>query len=766
MIAGPNRGTTMVKHRGPRGAARRAALGLVAGMAWAATLTGCDREAGAGAKPPAPQATPGAFSDGTPRQRPEFEAIAERVLREGNPTFFPKPRIAALEQRLSDSSLPLTNQLELSAQLAEALMQDGDLEQAITTIERVFELGKALPGLDKNARLHWLRGVIYLRQSETQNCVLQHNADCCVFPLKDGGVHTQRAPAEKAREAFMKYVQLQPDDLRGRWMINLLAMALAEYPDGVPQELRIPPEAFDSDYAIGRFPDIAPKLGLDTFNSAGGAMAEDFDGDGLLDVITSSMHPRQNMTYKHNDGDGKFSDRTAESRLDDQLGGLECMATDFDNDDDMDILVLRGAWLFDDGRMRPSLLRNDGHGVFTDVTRAAGIAEPAAPTQAGVWADFDNDGDLDLFIGHESRVMLGDPKGNYPSQLFRNNGDGTFTDIAQQAGLLCNSYVKGATAGDFDNDGWMDLYVSNVGPNKLFRNNGNMTFTDVTDAAGVVEPAKRSFAPWFFDYDNDGWLDIYVGAYDATVADTAADYLGQPDKDKASRPALYHNNGDGTFANVAKEMGLDRPVLPMGANFGDLDNDGWLDLYLTTGDPNLDTLVPNLMFRNDGGRKFQDVTKAGGFGHLQKGHGVAFADLDNDGDQDLFHQIGGFFEADGFRNALYHNPGHGNHFLTLVVRGATSNRSGVGARIAVTVQTPAGPREIHRAVGSVSSFGGSPVSRQQIGLGDATAISRLSVRWPASGTTQVFENVPLDSFVRVTEGEAELERLELPKIEF
>jgi len=755
----------MVRHRDPGRVARPAALGMTAGMAWIAAVTGCNHEVAVQAMTPAPQTAPDRFSDGTPRQRPEFEALAERMIREGNPSFFTKPRIAALSQRLSDESLPLPKQLDISAQLAEALMQDGDLDGAIATIERVFELGKSLPGgVDRNVKLQWLRGVIYLRQSETQNCIVQHNADCCVFPLKDGGVHRQRAPAEKAREAFMKYIQLQPDDLRGRWMVNLLAMALAEYPDGVPQELRIPPKAFDSDHAIGRFPDVAVKVGLDTFNYAGGAMVEDFDGDGLLDVVTSSMHVQQNMTYKHNDGDGKFSDRTVESRLDDQLGGLECVAADYDNDGDPDILVLRGAWLFDDGRMRPSLLRNDGRGVFTDVTRAAGVAEPAAPTQAGAWADFDNDGDVDLFIGHESRVEVGDPKGNYPSRLFRNNGNGTFTDVAAAAGVSCNSYVKGAAAGDFDNDGWTDLYVSNVGPNKLFRNNGNLTFTDVTVAAGVAEPAGRSFATWFFDYDNDGWLDIFVGAFDATLADTCADYLGLPDK--ASRPRLYRNNGNGTFTNLALEMGLDRPILPMGANFGDLDNDGWLDVYLTTGDPTLDTLVPNLMFRNDGGKKFQDVTRAGGFGHLQKGHGVAFADLDNDGDQDVFHQIGGFYNADGFRNALYLNPGHGHHHLTLLVRGVKSNRGGIGARIEMTVQTPNGPRKIHRAVGSVSSFGGSPVSRQHIGLGDATAIPRLQIRWPATGTTQVFENVPLDGFLRVTEGRPELERVELPEIEF
>ena len=732
-------------------------------IAVALALASCDGDSPAPAQGGLPaEAT---FEDGTPRQKPEFDAIATRLLRDGAPEFFPGVRVATLRKVLGQPNLPLPQRLELGAELAGALMETGEIDDAIREVDRVEELGKALPGgLEKNPALHWLRGMIYLRQAEVQNCILRHNRDCCVFPLEDGGIHTERGPADKARESFLKYARLQPADLRARWMINLVAMAVGEYPDSVPADLRIPPEAFDSDYDLGRFPDVAARVGLDTFNHAGAAMAEDFDGDGLLDVVTSSVDVREPMSFRHNDGDGKFSDRTKASRLDDQLGGLNCVAADYDDDGDVDFLVLRGGWLFDDGRIRNSLMRNDGQGVFQDVTRAAGVLDPVCPTQVGVWADFDDDGDLDLFVGNESRVSIGEPQADYPCSLYRNDGDGTFTDVAKAAGVACNTYVKGAAAGDFDNDGRMDLYVSNVGPNLLFRNEGAMRFRDVTAEAGVAEPSARSFATWFFDYDNDGWLDLYVGGYDATIADVCADYLGLPEK--ASRPALYHNEGDGTFTNVARKAGLDRAILPMGANFGDLDNDGWLDFYLTTGSPKLDTLMPNLMFRNDGGVRFQDVTKSGGFGHLQKGHGVAFADLDNDGDQDVFHQIGGFLPTDEFRDALYENPGHGRRFLTVELQGTTTNRSAIGARIRVTVDSPGGRRDVHRAVGSVSSFGGSPVSRQAIGLGDATSIVRLEVTWPTSRTTQVFEEVPIDAFFRVIEGRAELQKLELPVIDF
>ena len=175
-------------------------------------------------------------------------------------------------------------------------------------------------------------------------------------------------------------------------------------------------------------------------------------------------------------------------------------------------------------------------------------------------------------------------------------------------------------------------------------------------------------------------------------------------------------------------------------------------MYLGTGDPDYRMLIPNLMFRNAGGAFFQDVTSAGGFGHLQKGHGVSFGDVDGDGDQDLYHVVGGAFEGDTFPNALYLNPGHGNNWITLRLEGVASNRMAIGARIGITAAAPAGDREIHVTVGSGGSFGGSSL-QQEIGLGDATGIRVLSVTWPASGRTDVYRNVDVNRTFRVREGD-------------
>ena len=692
--------------------------------------------------------------------RPEFLRIAEHLENSSNP-FLGRRQLRELEQKLIAQSHSPLDQVNLQMQLCWHLLRVGETTRAAEHIEQAFSTatlsgfkGRLLP------EIHTMRGLTYLRLAEETNCIQRHNRECCIFPLRNGGVHSDTTAARKAADSLLELLKTHGDDLSLVWLVNVVAMALGDHPQLVPEPYRIAPAAFESDYEIGCFVDVAPALGVDLLNLCGGVIVEDFDNDGYLDIVTSTYDPRGSLTFFRNLGDGRFEDASADSGLDDQLGGLNCNAADFDNDGDVDILVLRGAWLLDAGRIRNSLLQNNGDGTFTDVTRQVGLAAPACPTQAAVWGDFDNDGNLDLYVGNESR-MEWTQDGDYPSQLFHSNGDGTFTDIASRAGVENDRYCKGVACGDIDDDGDLDLYLSNVGANRLYRNDGDGRFVDVAEQLKLIEPVGRSFATWFFDYDNNGRLDLFVAAYESNTADIAADYLGR--QHHGTPPCLYRNDGTGRFTNVASQIGLDHPYLPMGAGFGDLDNDGYLDIYLATGDPSYKTLVPNIMLRNDGGRRFQDVTTSGGFGHLQKGHGVAFCDIDNDGDQDIYNQLGGFYPGDRFHNVLFRNPGHGNYFLAVRLVGRNSNRAGFGARIRVQVQTPSGRREFHRAVGSVSSFGGAPF-HQHIGLGKAHAIERLEIRWPGASADQVFTNVPLNRLLVVIEGASRFETLPLVAI--
>jgi hypothetical protein len=667
---------------------------------------------------------------------------------------------------------PVGERVGLNFRLGTAEIIQGNEETAIAHLELAREL---LPKTHALAnRMAFELGVAYMRLGETQNCCLKNDPDSCILPIRGGGLHVDRAGASRAAELFVEVLQQTPTSegmyFVARWLLNIAHMTLGSYPDGVPGVHRIPPEAFRSSVDFPRFENVAARLGLGTFSLSGGAIVDDFDNDGYLDIVASTWDPEGQLQIFRNDGDGTFSNRTRQAGLDGLLGGLNLVQTDYDNDGNLDFLVLRGAWLGETGRIPNSLVRNNGDFTFTDVTFDAGLGDVHYPTQVASWADWDNDGDLDLYIGNEARVDLdyegkavGPDSGvDARSQLFRNNGDGTFTDVAEEAGVASRGYPKGAGWGDYDGDRLPDLYVSEYSaPNRLYHNNGDGTFTDVAAELSVTKPIK-GFPTWFWDFDNDGSLDLYAASYSGRTQNVATHYSGLASLYEL--PALYRGDGRGGFEEMAREAGLDYPILPMGANFGDLDNDGFLDFYLGTGDPSYHSLMPNLMYLNRGGSGFVDVTMAGGFGHLQKGHGIAFADLDNDGDADVFEQMGGAFPGDRYYDALYENPGFGNGWITVKLVGVRSNRAAIGARIRLRVVDGGKERSIYRYVNSGGSFGGNPL-RQTIGIGKAERIASLEVYWPTSDETQRFEDVAVGQAIRIVEGEDGFGVLELKKLE-
>ena len=233
----------------------------------------------------------------------------------------------------------------------------------------------------------------------------------------------------------------------------------------------------------------------------------------------------------------------------------------------------------------------------------------------------------------------------------------------------------------------------------------------------------------------------------------------------ASTMKLYRNAKDGSFLDVTAAANLDKVLMPMGSNFGDIDNDGFLDIYLGTGSPSYVSLAPSMMLRNKNGTSFVDVTVSSGTGEMHKGHGVAFADLDNDGDEDIAFKVGGATPGDAHAFRLFENPGHANDWLGLNLVGVRSNRAAIGARIKVTVESTDGKRrEVYRTVNSGGSFGASPL-QQHIGLGKAARIVEVEVSWPASGTRQVFADVAKNQVIEIremTDGFATLDRKPLP----
>ena len=648
--------------------------------------------------------------------------------------------------------MPVANQWRVYYALGNAELKLGNEEAAITALQQAYQLNDQINGVIPIEEINIFKfdlAIAYLRLGETQNCCQRNTPDSCIVPIRGSGIHTNRTGSTQAIKYFKEVLQDSPPKselyLKSRWLLNVAYMTLGEHPQGVPKSHLISTDLFASDGSIPRFFNVAERLGLNTFSNSGGAIIDDFDGDDQLDVVTSSFSPSGRLRYFQNQGDQGFRDRSEDAGFKGMYGGLNLVQADYDNDGDTDILVLRGAWLYDLGQHPNSLLRNRGDGTFDDVTFESGLGEVHYPTQTASWADFDNDGDLDLYIGNEST-----PKFEAPSQLFRNDGTGRFTDVASQAGVTNDRFTKAVVWGDYNEDRLPDIYVSNYRQaNRLYRNNGNGSFTDVAVELGVTQP-DFSFPAWFWDFDNDGHLDILVADY-RSLSYVAANYVGATSGKQHTY--LYRGLG-GRFQEISEQCGLAKTSFAMGANFGDLDNDGFLDFYLGTGDPHYASLAPNIMYRNHLGQRFDDVTMSGGFGHLQKGHAVVFADLDSDGDQDVFEQLGGALAGDKYHDALFENPGFGNRWVTLKLIGTTSNRSAIGARIRVQVVVDGVPRSIYKYVNSGGSFGANPL-RQMIGLGLAKQIQQVEIYWPTTDQTQTFKDLPMNTSIEIVEGNSQ-----------
>jgi len=661
------------------------------------------------------------------RKRSHAEAVErmQRLLRAG--------------QTESGAQATPLEQLRGHVVLAQLQAFVGKMDESIEEWQSAYRIAQAsVPGA--MPYLQEALGTSYLHLAEMENGVYRDSGTIDIFPPLAGGARFEKT--ENSRQAlkyFLAFLDQAPSDLQVKWLLNLTYVTLGGYPDQVPAKYVIPLNAFRSQQDIGRFTDVARGAGLDVFSAAGGVIVDDFDNDGLLDVMTSSADMCDPLHFFHNNGDGTFSDRTAQAGLANQLGGLNLIQADYNNDGCMDVLVLRAGWEFP---IRKSLLRNNCDGTFTDVTEKSGLGSTPAPTQTATWADVDHDGFLDLFVGNE----------NAPSQLFRNRGDGTFEDISHAAGVDKTAYTKGVVAADYDKDGYVDFYLSNFdGANVLYHNNGNLTFTDVARQAGVQAPFV-SFATWFFDYDNDGWPDLFVTSYNSYTDDQVLrSYLGLPLSVETLK--LYRNMHDGTFEDVTAKVGLDKVFMPMGANFGDIDNDGFLDIYMGMGSPSFSAMMPHTLLRNDGGKNFVDITASSGTGELHKGHGIAFADLNHSGREAIVAEIGGAVPSDKHTMRVFEGPESPNDWINVRLVGVKSNRAAIGAEIKVTVKDAAGAvRSIYRTVGDTSSFGSNPVE-QHIGLGRGAHISSLEVWWPASSSRQVFADVPVNEFVGIREFE-------------
>jgi len=443
-----------------------------------------------------------------------------------------------------------------------------------------------------------------------------------------------------------------------------------------------------------------------------------------------------------------FTDIAASAGVDGGDGWQGVSFADFDNDGDEDIFSVRH-----DGP--PGVLyRNNGDGTFTDITISAGLSETA--NEGGVFGDYDNDGLLDLYVSNEGP----------PNFLFRNNGDETFTDVSEESGANSTGAAISSPFGDYNNDGLLDIYIVNLGgSNTLLRNNGDGTFTDVTAAAGVGNSGSGITAVWS-DFNLDGKLDLYVAnqdenvlyqndgygmftdittiagvGTDATSEGTAsADFDNDGDIDiyvanNGSDDILYMNNGDGTFTNISGAAGISNPGASLGIAFGDLDNDGWLDIFV------VNSGNANVLYHNNGDGTFSDISASAGIEDPDgEGQGTAFGDIDNDGDLDIF------VTNLNLQNRLYRNEGNANNWLNVNLNGQASNKFGIGVRVKVKSGGVWQTREVDGGSG-FSSQNSIPL---EFGLGTSTIVDSVVVYW-SSGLISTLTQPVVNSSILVTE---------------
>lgn len=681
----------------------------------------------------------------------ELDTIAAKARKGAAYPYFTDKLLKSLKMGIV--GLPYDMKQGSWLDLSLVLLLRGDNDECIELINNYLEGNGTVQVTESNVQFQKVKALAYLRKGEINNCIQNHTGQSCIMPIQEDGIHIDKEPVSNAIEVYANLLAYDSTDLQSKWFLNLCYMAVGQYPDQVPSQHLIPTKAFQSETDFPTFKNISMELGVDVNNHAGGASIEDFNNDGLLDIFTTSYSLAEPSKLFINQG-GTFVDQTIQYGLEGLVGGLNNIHADFNNDGLIDIYVMRGAWLNKNGQIPNSLLINQG-GSFSDETKSSGLYFKG-PTGAVATADFNLDGHLDLFVGNEYTRSF-----KVPSYLYLNNGNQTFTDISDSVGLNIKQYVKGANWADINNDGLPDLFISVYGgQNKLYVNRGGKTisdwkFDDIAISAGVIEPLM-SFTTWFWDYNQDGLQDIIVFGYDnidsfGITSEVFKDYTNQDFKGET--PRLYQNNGDETFSNVTEEVGLDRLLYVMGGNTGDFNNDGYPDMYLGTGEFNIWASIPNRAFLNNQGNQFLDVTSAGEFGQIQKGHGVAFGDLDNDGDQDIYHQVGGAAESDVFQNMLLENPGFDNQWISIGLEGKTANKSAIGAKIrAYITQIDGTQKTLYYTVTTGGSFGANTL-RLEMGLGKTESLDSLMVIWPdTEQSEQKHYNIMLNQHYTLKQG--------------
>jgi hypothetical protein len=638
----------------------------------------------------------------------------------------------------------------------------------------------ALPP-EKAALAHENYATLLLYMGEFQHLIDRYNADSADGKpfAGNGGVRFALGQAlhrlgkynEAIPHAKAAFTLLKESQLDTRWLLMLTEVAAY----GWDFYEKYSKDAYDAKHIRALFPnddwgklpfeDVSDQMGFSLWGGYGGANWVDLDNDGWDDLMFE--HKFKPPQLLKNVNGQKLENQPQKGNPLEDCGLVVWSPADVDNDGDRDIF--RHCCNYD-GWGPAVIAKNEGGFKFTDASKAAGLDNGAASGSFNAWSDYDLDGNLD--------VVITDAYG--PTRLYRGKGGGQFEEVTAKAGV---DTVKkndpsfpgppvfggiGTSFGDFDDDGWPDLFVQGWDWKKLYRNKHDGTFEDVGVAAGIGDGSgARGYSAFFFDHDNDGKLDIFAGQYVVSSDEkwgfgpfcTCSNLLapeGYSEREYVGASTIFRNVGGGKFESTnAKTKFI--PFGTMSTSYADWDNDGDLDVVMGAGGPYFQQAEPFLFYQNNGDGTFTNLTPFLMQRLWGKGHGIAFNDYDHDGDLDVAMVNGSVVPGDLWPGLFLKNKGNDNHWLEVgLVGGPGTNRDAIGAQVRVT----AGGKTYVREVASGGQFSTTHGFRVHFGLAKADKVEKVEIRWPNKElTVTTLTDVPIDAAVEVTQADGKWKKL-------
>lgn len=593
-----------------------------------------------------------------------------------------------------------------------------------------------------NAPIHLLIGLSYIYEALSKE---NHESYSTFFQLKKeyNIKESSLILIKQSKETFEKLAQLFPDDKYYRWINKLL--------DSWINGRYMFEESIQDDWNMDklRFKESANITGIRHKGMIGGICVADFNKDGYYDFFSGSIGLNDALFYYEGNSDGIFTLQSKEALLEGSIGGGSIIQGDFNNDGFPDVYIVRGGTLSLNGRQPNSLLKNNGDGTFIDVTEQAGLLD-FYPGNHAHFVDFNNDGYLDIFVANESLTSYF--RNAIPSQLFQNNGDGSFTEVSKKYGLDISQMIKGSIWLDINNDGLLDLYLSIEGDkNRLFLNKGYQSpddkwlFEPISDAAGASLPIQSGYCV-ANDFNQDGWEDIFV--FGTKPNEVTSFYLNPFMENPSStfEPILFLNKGDGSFQKADSTWMIDYDLMVLGGASGDLDNNGYPDIYTGNGNSHIQTMIPNTLLRNSG-RSLPVDSSPSGTSFLYKTYSAQMVDINFNGKLDIMASSGGFFEFERQTPLLMLNESESSgSWIQIQLEGTSANKQGIGSLIQVITKGHDGKKHnwFHRI-----STNQSP-SVAHIGLGQAKEIAEIKINWPdANGNVQIIKDVSLNKPIKI-----------------